>query len=155
MKSNAFKEFVYIILVNASQTASLEEAHVTKTLLSNLIGFYKHMIRDNENALLIEEIQALNHYFEIQKTRYGERFDTHISDTTEGDIFVEHFAIISFVDEILNNILSRYECFFQFNISFFTKGDTILTEISVDLKGKKELCGKSFTKRGGRLCINS
>lgn len=155
MKSNTFKEFVYIILVNASQTASLEEAHVTQALLSNLIGFYKHMIRDNENALLNEEIHALKHYFEIQKIRYGKRLDTHINNTAAGDIYVEHFAIISFVDEILNNILSRYEYFFRVNIIFSNKGDTILTEISVDLKGKKELYGKSFTKRGGRLCINS
>ena len=155
MELKAFEEFVYIILVNASQTASHEEAQVTHTLLSDLSAFYKHMITDDDIVLLTEEINALRHYFGIQKIRYGKRFDIYIHDTADGEIFIERFAIINFVDNTFNSLLNRYECFFRIDISVVIKERTILLEITVDVKSEKEFYRKSFIKRGGRLCTSS
>lgn len=155
MDLSAFKEFVYIVLVNASQTASYEEAQVTHALLSNLNEFYKHMIKDDANVLLNEEIHALKHYVNIQKVRYGKRFDISIKEPADEDIYVGHFTIISFVDKTLNSLLNRYERFFLASVEFTDTEDAVLLEITVCIDGKKELSRKTFTKRGGRLCTDS
>ena len=155
MEFKAFEEFVYIMLVNASQAAYHEEAHTTHTLLSNLNVFYKYMIKDDECSLLSEEMDALKHYYKIQNVRYGNRFEISINGCFEEDVFIDHASIIAFIDYTLVSLLNRHEDFFWMNLSIVIKESTILLEALVETEGKKEFHSKSFAKRGGRLCTNS
>lgn len=155
MRFTAFEEFVYIMLVNASQAAYHEEAHTTHTLLSSLNVFYKYMIKSDEHSLLNEEIDAIKSYYKMQNIRYGNRFEMCIDGCIEGDVFIDHASVIAFIDQILNSLLNRYEDFFWMNLSVITKANTILLEVKVETGGKKEFHSKSFAKQGGRLCTSS
>lgn len=155
MKLKAFEEFVYIILVNASQTAYHEEAHTTHTLLSNLNVFYKYMIKGDDSSMLNEEINTLKHYYNIQNARYGNRFKLSVNGCFEGDIFIDHASIITYIDDTLNSLLNRHEDFFWMNLSVVIKEQTILLELLVETVGKKEFHSKSLARRGGRLCTGS
>ena len=81
------------------------------------------------------------------KNQYGKRFDIYIHDTADGEIFIERFAIINFVDNTFNSLLNKYECF-RIDISVVIKERTYLTGITVDVKSEGIL-RKSFIKRGG------
>lgn len=137
MKQRKFDQFTQIFLVNASQMAYLEEAHGTQVMLQKFIELFRYFIKVDAQVNLANELVALKNYVDLQKTRYGNRFDiTYTNCSGFDDISISHLTIIDFFDNILNNALVQYERTINFTIEIVS-GTNI--NLRVTLKTDREL----------------
>ena len=87
MKQRRFDEFTQIFLVNASQMAYLEDAPGTQNMLQKFYELFRYFIKPESQILLSSEMDTLQNYIEIQKIRYGNRFDINfINCNAYGDV---------------------------------------------------------------------
>ncbi|MBC7959051.1 MAG: histidine kinase [Vallitaleaceae bacterium] len=127
MKQRRFDEFTQIFLVNASQMAYLEDAPSTQLMLQKFYELFRYFLRRDNQILLANEMDALKNYIDIQKIRYGNRFDINLLNHTEFDyIFINHLVIIDFFDQLLNNALVQYEKIIGFTVEVVSDKDICL-----------------------------
>lgn len=124
MKQRRFDEFTQIFLVNASQMAYLEDAPGTQNMLQKFYELFRYLIKPENQILLSSELDSLQNYIEIQKIRYGNRFNiNYLNCNGYGDLFIKHLVIIDFFDNILNNALVQYEKIIDFTIEIIADKD--------------------------------
>lgn len=117
MKLRRFDEVTQMFVVNAGQMAYLENAPKTQMMLQMFCELLRYFYKDDTQVSLSKELEALRNYIDIQKIRYGERFDiTYVNCSTFEDININHLIIIDFVDHILNNALVQYEGIIDFTV---------------------------------------
>jgi LytS/YehU family sensor histidine kinase len=127
MKQRRFDEFTQIFLVNASQMAYLEEAPSTQVMLQKFYDLFRYFIKPESRVLLSCEMDILQSYIDIQKIRYGNRFNiSFINCSGFGDTQINHLAIIDF---ILNDALIQYEKIISFTIEIVSSKDISLKVI--------------------------
>lgn len=99
-----------MFVVNAAQMAYLENAPKTQMMLQMFCELLRYFYKGDTQVLLSKELEALRNYIDIQKIRYGNRFDiTYLNCSGFEDININHLSVIDFVDHILNNALVQYE----------------------------------------------
>ncbi len=117
MKQRRFDEVTQMFIVNAGQMAYLENAPKTQMMLQISCELLRYFYNGDTKVLLSKELEALRNYIEIQKIRYGNRFDiTYVNYSDFEDININHLSIIDFVDHILNNALVQYEGIIDFTV---------------------------------------
>lgn len=124
MKQRRFDEFTQMFIVNASQMAYLEDAPKTQMMLQKFCELLRYFIKVDGQVLLSNEIEVLRNYVDIQKIRYGNRFDiTYVNCSGFEDIYIKHLIILDFFDHILNNALVQYEKIIDFTIEIVSGKD--------------------------------
>jgi sensor histidine kinase YesM len=137
MKQRRFDEFTQIFLVNASQMAYLEDAPGTQIMLQKFYELFRYFIKPEGQVLLSCEMDVLQNYIDIQKIRYGNRFDISFKNCCiVGEVFINHLVIIDFFDNILNNALIQYEKIIAFEIEIVLSKDICL---KITLKTDNEI----------------
>lgn len=127
MKQRRFDEFTQIFLVNASQMAYLEDAPGTQNMLQKFYDLFRYFIKPEGQVLLSCELDTLQNYIDIQKIRYGNRFNiAFVNCSGFGDTHINHLTIIDFFDHILNDALLQYEKIISFTIEVVSGKDISL-----------------------------
>lgn len=139
MKLEKFDEFTYLILVNASQTAYIEDAQKTHSLLQQMNKLYRYLIRKENSAMLGDEMNALGIYLDIQASRYENRFHAMIQNSLTNQVVpVRHLCLLDFIDNILNTALAGYEDDFAIRIQLDMEERILFTAI-LESAGQKQL----------------
>lgn len=136
MRQRRFDEVTQMFVVNAGQMAYLENAPKTQMMLQMFCELLRYFHKADAQVLLSKELEALRNYIDIQKLRYGNRFDiTYVNCSGFDDININHLIIIDFVDHILNNALVQYEGFIDFTVEIkFSDGIFLRVILKKDMK---------------------
>lgn len=146
MKQRRFDEFTQIFLLSASQMAYLEDASNTQGMLQKFYELFNYFIKNNRTDSLSNEINHLQKYIDIQKIRYGSRFETNfINQPSKEEIFIQRLGSIDFFDLILNDALVKYETIINFNIEI-VYGENLGLKIELKTEDKKEEFYKSLAE---------
>ncbi len=107
MYKDRLNELTKSILLDASQLAFIEEAPKTFKLLDSYLKLFRYVTREKEIECLECEIEAVNHYINIQRIHYDFDFEVSI-DKAEvlKTIFISKLSLFTFFDELLINILT-------------------------------------------------
>ncbi len=141
MKLRRFDEVTQMFVVNAGQMAYLENAPKTQMMLQMSCELLRYFYNGDTQVLLSKELEALRNYIEIQKIRYGNRFDiTYVNCSEFEDINISHLSIIDFVDHIMNNALVQYEGIIDFTVEIIcSNGIFLRVVLKKDMKKEEFL----------------
>lgn len=148
MENRKFDELTHLFLVNASQMAYIEDAPKTHAMLQKFSELYRYMIKRDKKAIFSEELKALYNYIDFQMSRYNGRFNIIIENKVENlDLLINHLVILNFVDEILSDLLSNYENYFEAQI-LLIKSKELLAKVLIDHDGKQEAFNLTLNEEG-------
>ena len=148
MKHKRFDDLTYIFLVNASQMAYLEDAHKTHAMLQKFNELYRYMIKNDNAAMLGEELRALRNYMDIQTSRHEGRFSISLVNSLESsDIYVKHLCLLDFTDNIMSSALARYESYFSVYLELNCHNEICMTA-SLEAGSGKETFNITLTEEG-------
>lgn len=146
MMKRRFDRFTQIFLVNVSQMAYIEEAHETQEMLQKFIELFRYFNKAEEMVSLTEEMTALQNYVDLQRLRYGSRFEVSCTNCKDlGDILVSRLTILDLFDDILCNALIQYENPFRF-IFKVIPGDNASIAVTLITDMDNEVFSRSLTE---------
>lgn len=148
MEQSRFYEFTYNFLVNASQMAYVEEAHGTYKLLQSFNELFRYVVKDSKTVMLTDEFRVLKNYIDILKMRYGDRINISIPKEIElKNIFIKRLSVLDFIDNILNDALTRFERFTSTRIEL-ERGESPCIKVSIEIDDKTEVFTKILSEEG-------
>ena len=132
MEQNRMNEFIQSVLVNSTQMAFVEEADRTLKLLENISEIFRYFNSNLQFVTLFNELEILNRYIEIQKVRYGERYNFNIiNENAYKSLYITHLSVIDFLDGILYKHIEQKGIPINFAFEFENNGEKICMKVQI------------------------
>lgn len=109
LQSQINPHFLFNTLNSIAQLAMLEDADETYELIINLSGMLRYNLRRMDLPVALhEEIENLNRYFYIQKTRYGDAisFEVEINDPEMSNLMIPCLSLQPIIE---NSVIHGFE----------------------------------------------
>lgn len=136
LRTQVNPHFFFNSLNTLSSFINKGESNEALKLIGNLSEFFRYSLetRENEVALLADELKLMEKYAQLQKSRFGNKLDVHIDVDKKSR---EHFYILPFALQMLienaikhNEISKKCTLKIEVNASKKTKSIRVLNNIN-------------------------
>lgn len=137
LQSQINPHFLFNTLNTISKMAYLEDAHTTSELINSVSALLRHSLGVlDENVTLKDELNIVEEYFRIQKTRFSERvqFVTEIDDTCL-DIEIPRLTLQPLVENAFIHGIEEKEEGGIISICIKQTAEDVIVEVTDDGEG--------------------
>lgn len=140
MEDKRMSEITTGSLAFAAQMAYVEDAHGTHKFLENFNVLYRYITKDAGIVTLESEISALNYFIEIQRMRFGNKFEVEISEIGDlSPVYIDKMALLDFFDKIIQDYIEDTEGYVNINFDFHITAGRLETVIKLKSEIQTEM----------------
>jgi len=132
MEEKRISEITYGSLAFATQMAYVEDAHGTQKFLENFNILYRYITKEARIVTLENEISALKNFIDIQKMRFGNKFEATVKSPSDNNSsYIDKLVIIDIFDRIIQNYIEEAESYVNVYINLLFNNNELCVEIII------------------------
>jgi tetratricopeptide (TPR) repeat protein len=135
--------FIFNALSNIMNFVEKKQADNAIRYLSNFSSLLRSTLETTrkDHILLEDEVKGLTHYLELQKLRYGEKFDFMVSVDDKldpEDVVIPPMLIQPFIENAIEHGIQHKESKGNIDVRFTLQGKQIICEVEDDGVGREK-----------------
>lgn len=137
LQSQINPHFLFNTLNTLSNTAYLEDAKSTSSLIDSVAALLRHNLGQIEKSVtLADEVEVVKGYFHIQKTRFSERIEFIISvEETCLDIMIPRLTLQPLVENAFIHGIEEREEGGTISLEIYPSQQSVIIEVADDGQG--------------------